>query len=52
MSFKSATDFVKQSLQLFDCFQLKALKPDRTVKQSKKKIKDVITKFNKAVAFA
>ena len=51
-SFESSTDFVNLSLQLFDCSPLKALKPNRTVKLGKKKIKDVIVKFNKAVAVA
>lgn len=44
MSFESATEFVNQSLQLFDCSPLKAFKPDRTVKLGQKKVKDVTTK--------
>ena len=46
ISFESATDFVNQSLQLFDCSSLKAIKPDRTVKLGKKKIEDVTVALN------
>ena len=52
LSFEAACSLVNQSLEIFDCSPLKAIRLDRTVALGKRKIQDVTSKFTNAVSIA
>ena len=52
LSFEVACSLVNQSLEIFDCSPLKAIRLDRTVALGKRKIQDVTSKFTNAVSIA
>ena len=50
LSFEAACSLVNQSLEIFDCSPLKAIRLDRTVALGKRKIQDVTSKFTDVVS--